>query len=70
MKKAGTIKNGLSSSKPAISILYCFIFGSLIEHCRNSSDIDSIFDNRFSSVISDFSIYIKYKSCSLLSRKK
>lgn len=54
MKEAGTTKNGLLKSKPSISLSYSFKYGSALEYCCNSSEIDSISLKNSFSVISNF----------------
>jgi len=54
MKEAGTTKNGLFTSKPAISLSYSLKYGSTIEYFRNSSEMDSSSVKRSFSVILDF----------------
>lgn len=60
MKEAGTTKNGLLTSKPAISLSYSLTYGSTVEYFRNSSEMDSISVRRSFSVISDFISIKKY----------
>ncbi len=54
MKDAGTIKNGSFSFKPSISLLYSLRYGSVVEYCFSSSEIDSKFVNISFSVILGF----------------
>jgi len=56
MKDAGTIKNGSFSFRPFISLSYSLRYGSVVEYCFSSSDIDSKFVNRSFSVILGFTL--------------
>ena len=54
MKEAGTIKNGFFDSNSALSLSNSFRFGSALEYCRNSSEIDSSLAKRSFSVTLEF----------------
>ena len=56
MKDAGIIKNGSFSFRPFISLSYSLRYGSVVEYCLSSSDIDSKFVNRSFSVILGFTM--------------
>lgn len=51
MKEAGVTKKGSLSFSPCISLSYSLRYGSMVEYCFNSSEIDSKFVNRSFSVI-------------------
>lgn len=54
MKDAGTTKNGFLTSNPSISFSYSLRYGSVVEYCFNSSEMDSKFVRRSFSVTSGF----------------
>lgn len=69
MKDAGTIKNGSFSFSPSISLSYSLRYGSAIECCFSSSDIDSKFVKRSFSVIFG-SMILKVYAFALLGVKR